>query len=419
MASETLIEKGIYKLPDGRYVARLKYDRKDYERTFVTLEPARSWRRKLRIDLEGCPPGVKYTRRGWLAVAQANGRKEERLFETMEEAASWQVVTKRALINESFVDEATAEMTVEDFVTEWRKTKVKATDRTMMRYEVSLRNQILPFIGSKKLIALTAAEVQDWVARLKKTGHGAPSIEKAHALLGQVYELALDRELVLKNPTKKTELPTVKKKRQRSLTVSEVVALADECHEYKDLVWFLALTGCRISEALILKVQDVDFAAGTVNIDKAWTLDSKYRLIEGTTKTNQVRSIPMSNILRDVLENAIGERTSDEYLFKGKLGGALNYGYFRKKYYKPAVEKLGLVNTTIHTCRHSFASILVDNNATVANVSALLGHASSQLTLKTYTHTFNEGLKRDTAKFDEIFTLDAGYKRGNKTKDAA
>ena len=419
MTSETTIERGISKLPDGRYIARLKFERKDYERTFITLEPARSWRRKLRIDLEACPAGVSYSRRGWVAVAEANGRVEERTFDSMEEAASWQVVTRRALVNESFIDEMTAEKTIEDYVSDWRASKVKATARTMMRYEVSLRNQILPFLGSKKLIALTSADVQAWVATLKKSGHGAASIEKAHSLLSQIYDLALDRDIVLKNPTKKTELPTVIRKRQRSLSAAEVLQLAGECGEYRDLVMFLALTGVRISEALILNVSDVDFKAGCVYIDKAWTLDSDYKLIQGPTKTNQVRSIPLSKPLRQVLERVVGTRPKADFLFKGKKGGALSYGYFRKRYYKPAVEKLGLENTTIHTCRHSFASLLMDNNATVSNVSALLGHSSTQLTLKTYTHTFNEGMKRDTDKFDDIFGGDAGYERGTESNDAA
>jgi len=166
---------------------------------------------------------------------------------------------------------------------------------------------------------------------------------------------------------------------------------------------FLGLTGTRISEALVLKVADVDLTEHSVTIDKAFTFGEDYKLTEGPTKTNQVRKIPLPLILVEQLKQLVAGRAEEEYLFKGAGGGALNYGWFRKRYFGPAVKKLGLSNVTIHSLRHSFASILIQNRAAISNVSAMLGHSSTQLTLKTYTHTYAEGLRLDISKMDEIF----------------
>jgi len=79
-----------------------------------------------------------------------------------------------------------------------------------------------------------------------------------------------------------------------------------------------------------------------------------------------------------------------------------------------SVKNYGLSNVTIHSLRHSFASILIQNRAAISNVSAMLGHSSTQLTLKTYTHTYADGLRGDISKMDEIFGFQAGQERGRE-----
>jgi integrase len=419
MSASSRVERGITKSADGRYRARVSFNGKEYERTFTTLEAARSWRRKLVIDLEKVPGGVTYSRRGWVAVAETKFRRETRVFADMDMAWKWQLTTQKALEAETYVDEKTALMTFTQFVDVWRGTKVKAGDRTMMRYEVLLKNQILPYIGTQKFVSISSSEIQDWIAKLKKSGHGAPSVNKAYALVRQIFELAVNRELIVKNPARSVELPTVVEKRKHSLKPDELKALARECGKYKSLVLFLGLTGTRISEALALRVGDIDLKAGAVHVDKAFTLNKSYEVIEGTTKTNQVRSIPISKTLSTVLEPLVEGKDSEAFLFTGANGGPLNYGYFRKTFFAPAVKKLGLKGTTIHTLRHSFATLLMDNQAAVSNVSEMLGHSSTQLTLKTYTHTFSDSKKRDASKLDDIFADATGHDRGKESDDAA
>ena len=285
----------------------------------------------------------------------------------------------------------------------------------MMRYDVLLRNQVLPYLGKTKVAMLQKKDIEGWVTKLASDDHGLPSITKATALLAQILDFAIDRNiLTARNPVKGVELPSPPKTRKVALTPVQLKALASECEPYGGLIMFLGLTGTRISEALVLKVADIDLTERSVTIDKAFTFGEDYKLTEGPTKTNQVRKIPLPLILVEQLEQHVDGRAEEEYLFKGAGGGSLNYGWFRKRYFGPAVKKLGLSNVTIHSLRHSFASILIQNRAAISNVSAMLGHSSTQLTLKTYTHTYADGLRGDISKMDEIFGFQAGQERGRE-----
>jgi integrase len=277
-----------------------------------------------------------------------------------------------------------------------------------MRYEVLLRNQVVPYIGGRRLASLEQKDIEAWVTKLIGEGHGAASIGKALALVTQILNYAVDLNmLTTRNPALKVKAPTLPNRRKKSLTPEQLVALAGACGTHSSLVMFLGLTGVRISEALILRVGDIETERGYVTIDKAWTFGEDYKAIEGTTKTNQVRRIPLPTTLLKIIEPLLEGKSKDSFLFQGGKGEALNYGWFRKRYFMPAVHTLGLKGITIHSLRHTYASILIQNNAAVSNVSALLGHSSTQLTLKTYTHSHAEGMRQDIVRLDEIFSRGA------------
>ena len=47
------------------------------------------------------------------------------------------------------------------------------------------------------------------------------------------------------------------------------------------------------------------------------------------------------------------------WLFTGASGDALDYGFFRRAHFSPAFERLGFTDVTIHTLRHTRASLLI------------------------------------------------------------
>jgi len=156
----------------------------------------------------------------------------------------------------------------------------------------------------------------------------------------------------------------------------------------------------------------VNLDGSTVNIDKAVTFGADYLIKVGTTKTNQVRTVPLAQTVVERLRPLVHDQEPTAYLFRGSGSGMLNYGWFRRHHFAPAVKRAGLEGVTIHSLRHTFESLLISNHAAISNVSTHMGHSSSQITLKTYTHAYPAGLKTDIAKMDEIFGPRAGLERG-------
>lgn len=71
-------------------------------------------------------------------------------------------------------------------------------------------------------------------------------------------------------------------------------------------------------------------------------------------------------------------------------------------------EEAGVKQIRIHDFRHSCASLLINNGATVPTVLKFLGHTKIEETLNTYTHLFSSAL---TGIVDVIDKLD------NKTEN--
>jgi len=73
---------------------------------------------------------------------------------------------------------------------------------------------------------------------------------------------------------------------------------------------------------------------------------------------------------------------------KTKNGEPMNPEAFRRTAYTPMLAKAGLPKITIHSARHTFASILLQANAPIHFVQRQLGHSNVNLTVSLYGHLY-------------------------------
>lgn len=104
------------------------------------------------------------------------------------------------------------------------------------------------------------------------------------------------------------------------------------------------LTGMRWGELTALRVLDIDLNKGVVAVTKAHSTDKAGALIETTTKTRQIREIPISSKLATELRTFTATKNPNENLFQGPRGGVLNYEWFMRAVWKPAVKRLEIAN---------------------------------------------------------------------------
>jgi len=104
--------------------------------------------------------------------------------------------------------------------------------------------------------------------------------------------------------------------------------------------------------------------------------------------------------------------TDRDLVIVNGVGRTLGYSRFRKAF-AGAKDVAGLDDVTPHTCRHTFASILIDQGCDVEFVSQQLGHASTKTTWDLYVHLFRAREHADAARRD----LDAAFGRMLKATD--
>ena len=397
-------DAGLTKLHDGTYRTRLTHKGKNYEKTLRTRDLALKWRSQLSANLDRCPDGITYERGMWVArVEGPTSQLVERTAE-FETAKNWLSKTLGEVENGTYKEDAVKNRTLKDQVKVWRSRKVRATARTLKRYDTSLNNQILPYLGEMRIAAISTSDVSNWVAKLVQDGHGASSVAKAVALLKQIMKAAHNDELIRRNPVVEIEIPTVVPKDQKALTLVELKNLTDACPDHRALILVLGLMGLRISEATALQVKDVDILEAKLSVQRSHTHGADYKRIVSTTKTKKKRVLDIPKPVLNALKPLVEGRKAKEFVFLGPKGlGAINYTWFRNTIFMPAIASLGLEDVGIHNLRHTAASLLISQGAQITTVSKILGHASIVQTLKTYGHYYPSDMQ------DSLFGLGAAF----------
>lgn len=387
---------GIKQLPSGMWQARLFHDRGEESRNFERQEDAERWKRNLKSELDRCADGVERKKRKWVATFIDASGVYTKSFDDVDSANKWIARAELASEDGLPIDSESAKVTFDDFVVDWKKGKLDISGKTLATYNSQLKLYLLPSFGERKLTSITTSDIKKWVASLADTGVGPTTIRQSYRLLHQILQAALEDELLGRNPAIGIKLPKITSKPKEGLTAQELYALADECGPYRSLVIFLGTCGLRINEALALRVEDFDMGAKAVKVAHSWTTDEfgkKLRdengeFVPGTTKTGEERAVPLDQNTIELVKPLLAGKSAKDWVFTGVNGQALDYGFFRRKYFKPATEKLGLKNVVIHSLRHTTGSLLASLGAPIPEVSKILGHSSAKMTLDVYGHAY-------------------------------
>ena len=124
------------------------------------------------------------------------------------------------------------------------------------------------------------------------------------------------------------------------------------------------------------------------------------RLVWGTTKNHQHRSVPIPRFLADLLAQQIAGKASTDLVFTTPHGTVLRNLNFGRDVFDPAAIEAGLTGLTPHELRHTAASLAVSVGANVKAVQRMLGHKSAAMTLDVYSGLFDGDLDAVADRLD-------------------
>ncbi len=206
----------------------------------------------------------------------------------------------------------------------------------------------------------------------------ATTVVRYLASLSHAFTIAVkDWEWMQENPVLKISKPKISNERTRFLSDEERMRLVKACQqsESKGLypVVILALsTGMRRGEILNLKWNDVDLDRGAILLQ--------------TTKNGERRFIPLVGIALDLLKSRCVNQSATFLVFPAPHSPSKPIDI--RSAWETALEKAGIFNFRFHDLRHTAASYLAMNQASLLEIGTLLGHKTIQMT-KRYAHLSN------------------------------
>jgi integrase/recombinase XerD len=141
--------------------------------------------------------------------------------------------------------------------------------------------------------------------------------------------------------------------------------------KHKALLSIIYSCGMRISEAIHLKISDIDSQRMMVRIENS--------------KGNRDREVMLSENVLILLREYYKEYKPKKYIFEGRGGGKYT-ARSAEKVFKQALQNAKINKpATLHTLRHSYATHLIEQGIDIRIVQELLGHKNIKTT-QIYTH---------------------------------
>ena len=345
-------------------------------------------------------------RRHWETVGPSKKGAVERLAQRLLE------------IRQGPCDPRLANTRLKEYARKWLETYVRPNLKpsTLKAYSECLENHILPFLGDSALKSVRRDMVIGFLAGLSRKGLSRSSVSLVYAVLRAILSSAVDAGILAANPVvrmgrftqrraepQRTFNPMSREEISLFLETARIEALA-----YYPLFLCLARTGLRIGEAIALKCGDLDFAGFGIEVRRSIVQGRA-----GTPKNGRTRRVDMSQQLAQVLRGEIAkhkaqllrlgksaDQLGDVWVFQNGEGNPLDDSKIRKVLAR-VLTKAGLHRRNLHSLRHSFASLLIQNGESLAYVKDQLGHHSIQLTVDTYGHLAPGGNREAVDRLDD------------------
>lgn len=179
----------------------------------------------------------------------------------------------------------------------------------------------------------------------------------------------------------------------------------DEDEQDAEAVRVAAYCGLRLGELLALRWHNVDWAGSALTIERAISAG-----IEGTTKSGNVRRVPMADQAAAALDRLSRREhftSPEDLVFCNSIGRSIDGSALRRRY-KKARDAAGLRPLRWHDLRHTFGSLLVAGGLDLVTVKDAMGHAQLTTTSR-YLHArpATETAAKFTSAFAASETLNA------------
>lgn len=274
--------------------------------------------------------------------------------------------------------------------------------RAQYRNEVrkTLDGIVLPALGGTPLAKIDRGHLLGFQAEVaKRQGRGGRSvsskrINKVLGLVKSILNEGCDRH-GLQSPGRTLKRLKQGRTEVMPFSMEEVELLVARVREdYRPYLTLRLLTGLRTGEADGLQWQDIDFSAGTFQVQRTHSRNG-----DGGTKTEgSRRTIPLVPQVRAALEAQRGRAVEGcPWVFHTLHGNPIDAVNFTNRIWYPLLRNLGLKSRPPYQMRHTAATLMLAAGENPEWVAKVLGHSTTEMLFRVYSRfvpnlTRNDGL---------------------------
>jgi len=293
---------------------------------------------------------------------------------------------KKGLID---VPENKEKINLYDWIELWLNTYVKPLKKasTYKQYEDTYKCYIRPYIKNVPLRTVNTTDIQKIISRMNEKGLSAYTMKQVRKVLNLALARAVKDKYLVQNPVTEIEIPAVQQKAKKVLKPEEIQKMFTylEKSRWYWPIRFMLVTGLRRGELLALKWSDIDEVNKVITVSDNLTNEGI-----GTTKSNKVHYVPLSNAAENCLKGFKKQLEKEgnpaiwindlNLIFVGKEGKPIKPHSLNNVFRR--IQNIG-VDASPHSMRHTFV-YYSKNKLSLSELKDTLGHDESTSTLDIY-----------------------------------
>ena len=318
-----------------------------------------------------------------------------------------------------------ADIPVYDYLVSYlKRVELELQKNTIVSYRSMTNGKIRRYFQRRPQLTvgnLKPQDIQDFYQSLFADGVVANTVIHYHALLRRAFQQAFKEERIDANPFDRVGRPKKNKFHGENYTQEELLTLL---HLARGDVIYPAILlagamGLRRSEALGVRWSRIDWEKRTVLLDTKiveYRENGKKKVepVEEMKNKSSRRTLPLPDPVVEMLQVQKDHREVYRKMFQGsynaqyldyvcvnQLGELLRPSYVTD-HFRELLEKYGLRHIRFHDLRHTFASLLINQDVPLINVSNFLGHSDLSTTANIYAHLDKASKQASAAVISDI-----------------
>ena len=277
---------------------------------------------------------------------------------------------------------------------------------TQRNYGGILKRELLPAFGSRHLDRITRSMALLWFEDYSRTAPGTANL--ALGLLGQIFNHALACGHIDANPARGIQR-NPGRKLTRFLSREEIARLHHVLDRYAegsrsqaqqaDIIRLLLLTGCRKSEIVRLRREEVKG-------DRLELLDSK----------TGPRTVLLNDRAQEILERRM-QRGNGPWVFPS-VRNPCRLRCRELSIWDAVRREAGIEDVRLHDLRHTVASQAVLNGVLLPVVARLLGHRDVRMTMR-YAHVGDREIEAAAERVGQVIDAIMGSRECRQAQEPA